>query len=357
MKKINLFLILLIPIISFCQEKVILVVDKNTKKPLTGVQIFLKEGSLISSTDNKGQFKLNISKEDNITIVIYKYGYDIIEYSLNSIPNKIELSEKQETLEEVVIKVRVQKKKYFKIKGYARSWQLKNGKLIKYGDALVEYLIPYKESNDDFATGIKDYVIQYRTFKIDSIKDKSRIINISFRDEFFNIRIPNRDVLTRRSYKDYSFKIRKEGVSDIFIDDLPIGYVKFKDSIPIEVSIDNKSKKESIKTSIGVSRFNELVFEKWSNKESKRFVKYLFKYNQKNIKTKLGNNDIETVNEIFITDIVYNSDKKTKKSKKAIDSDRSSYFENYWSKEMEKYPLPSYIKSQLTKVNEKKNKY
>ena len=34
MKKINLFLILLIPIISFCQEKVILAVDKNTKKPI-----------------------------------------------------------------------------------------------------------------------------------------------------------------------------------------------------------------------------------------------------------------------------------------------------------------------------------
>ena len=324
---------------------------------MIGVQIFSKEGSLISSTDNKGQFKLNISKEDNETIVVYKNGYEIVEYSLKSVPSKIELTEKQEILEEVVIKATVKKKKYFKIKGYARSWELKNKKLVKYGDALIEYLIPYKETNNDVVTGIKRYVTQYRTFKVDSIKDKSKIISFSSYNSFFDIKIPKRNVLKRQSYENYNFKIRKEGVSDIYINDLSVGYVEFKDSIPIEISVDGNPKKESVKNYIGTFSFNEKIIEKWSKKGNKRFIKYLFKYKQKNIKTKLGSNDIETVNEIFITDIAYNSGKKPKKNKRHIDKDRSYYFENYWSNEMEKHPLPSYIKNQLTKVNEKKNKY
>lgn len=358
MKILKLFLILF-PILSFCQEKVILTIDKETKEPLIGAQVFLKEGSLISNTDNNGKFKLNVLKKySNETIVIYKNGYNIVEYSLKNIPNKIELSEKQEILKEIIIRTKVKKKKYFKIKGYARSWQLKNKKLIKYGDALVEYLIPYKKTNNNFITGIKKYITQYRTFKVDSIKDKSKIISITLNnDYFFDIQIPKRNILKRQSYENYSFKTKKNGVSNIYINNLLIGYVIFKDSIPKEISINANPKKEIIKNSIGTFSFGEKNIEKWSKKNAKQFIKYLFKYNQKNVKTKLGNSDIETVNEIFITDIAYNSDKKPKKSKRYINKDKSYYFEDYWSKEIEKHPLPSYIKSQLTKVNEKKNKY
>jgi len=357
MKKLKLFLFF-IPLISFCQEKTIFIIDSDTKKPLIGVQVLSQEGSLLSSTDNKGQFKLIVSNENfKETLIIYKSGYEIIEYSLKNIPHKIELRQKNELLEEVVIKVKVKKPKYFKIKGYVRSWQLINKKLIKYGDAMVEYLIPYKESNNDVVTGIKKYVTQFRTFKIDSIKDKSRIISFSSYDYFFDTKIPKRDILKRNSYENYNIKTNENDISDIYKDDLLVGYVILKNSIPNEISIDENPKNENIKNALGTFTFGNKTLEKWANKGNKRFIKYFFRYNQKGLKTKLGIKNIETVNEVFITDFSYNSDKKPRKSKKHIDKDISYYFENFWSKEIQKHPLPSYIESQLIKVNENKNKY
>jgi hypothetical protein len=351
---------MLIPFLSFSQNT-ITVLDKKNKTPLIGVHILSKEGSFLLSTDNKGVVNIgNLEKAGIKDIIIYDPNYNLLEYKINKVPKIIYLEERKAVLlETITIKSKQKRKKYFIVHGYIRSWQLVNNKLIKYGDALVEYHIPYKKQKNGVVTGIKNYITGYRTFKTDSIKQKSRIISFSRKDNFLDYHIPRRNILIRQNYENYKIAKNKDSLYNIYKKNKKIGYVTYnKEKLPIRIIISENSKEnEEMK-----SRFWELSassknIEKWVGKDLERHLSYSSSSEKILIETKLGDKVVETINEIFINNKISYNLKKPKKSKRFLDIDRSFYIDEYWEKQILKHQLPSNIKKQLTSINENKNTY
>jgi hypothetical protein len=235
-----------------------------------------------------------------------------------------------------------------------------NNKLVKYGDALVEYQIPYENSNNDFDTGIKNYVKEYRTFKIDSIKQKSRIISISRFDNFLNNQIPKRDNLTRE-WKRFKLKQIKDSLFTIFEEDKNVGYsINDKKNKPSEINIGQSFEgEEAMKFLFWKFSGSHKNIEKWNGEGETRHLSYSFSSEKTLVETKTKGiyNAVETINEFFIDDKIIYNDKIPEKFKSHIDKDRSFYDTEYWKEQIIKHPLPSAISTQLINVNENKNTY
>ena len=364
-KKLSKNLILIIYFFSItlsAQINKVIVKDLMDKKPIYGIKFFSENGSLVGCSDLNGEFEIDksILKLSNInSLMINEFDYAPIVYKIEEIPKVIFLEKvKINKLDEVVI-VKKLSEKYFTIKGYLRSWKLINNKLVKYGDALLEFHIPYENTNNDFNTGIKNYALQYRTFRIDSIKQKSRIISIG-QDSFLDSFIPNRDLLTRGS-KRYKTEQKNDSLYSIFEENKNIGYaIKSKLNVVNEVKISEKYEgKEALKLLFWKFSGGYEGFEKWTTNNQTRHLSYLFSNEKTIIETRIKAkyNAIETINEIFIDDKIIYNDKKPIKSKKFIDKDRSYYNINYWKEEMKKHPLPKSIENQLLNINENKNNY
>lgn len=349
-----ILLFILIPFISFCQKSVT-ILDSESYEKIIDVQILSDDGALLFNTDINGTFTLSKTDDAIKKVVIYHPSYDIKEYDINEIPNKI-LLEKSKFIEldEVVVEGKRKKQKYFKVRGYARSWQLVNDKLVKYSDALIDYLIPFKKGDNDVSTGIKRYIISYRIFKIDTIKDKSKIISITFNnDSFFKTRIPIRNILQRQRYENYSLSKVNDTLSSVFKDEKKVGYVVYKNENPIKIGIEDSFSKE--KNSLGLKSRTKDV-EIWSDKETKHLL-YSYSNERVNINNKLVVKTVETVNEFFIDENISYDIKRPKKSKEFIRENKSYYESDYWSKEFKKHPLPINIETQLLKISEKENTF
>lgn len=46
--------------------------------------------------------------------------------------------------------------KYFTLRAYLRSWKLVNDKLVRYGDVIVDYQVPFERTNGGFHLGKKN---------------------------------------------------------------------------------------------------------------------------------------------------------------------------------------------------------
>jgi hypothetical protein len=352
---------LFFPTLIFSQNIKITFIDKLDKKPINGIQIFSENGSIIGNSNSKGEFELDksILKESGFkNLMVYNDNYLSVEYNIDEIPQIISLEKiKSYELEPVVI-IKKLSEKYYTIRGYFRSWQLVNNKLVKYGDGLIEYHIPYKNSNNDFDTGIKKYITEYRTFKIDSIKQKSRIISISSFDSYLDCQIPKRDILAR-GWKQYKTKLTKDNLHSIFEGEKNVGYVKYDknnnaDEINISESFEDSDAVKFLFWKFSASYTNT---EKWTGEDEFRHLNYSFISEKKIVKSKEKNNAVETNNEIFIDNNLIYNDKIPEKSKTYIDKDRSFYTSKYWDEQIKKHPLPSIINRQLLNVNENKNNY
>ena len=361
MKKNLLNLILFfIPVFITAQKSEILFLDETNNEPITGLQIFSQNGSFIANTNAKGIFELNIKilQQSGVkNILAYNTEYFSLEYSIKEIPPVIYLK-KNETIQlDDVTVIASNLSEYFTVKAYFRSWQLSNGELIKYGDGLVNYHLPYSEVESNFSTAIKSNFSAYRTFNGDAIKQKSRIISISSFDNYLSVtRIPKNDLL-KRSY--YNVKLFKEDFGSIYEDNKDIGFVIYdQEKNVVEINI-NKAFDEESSKKIVFWKFSgkSTQIEKWTGFGNTRHPSYLFKNSKKSVKKKGQYAYIETVTEVFIEDTIIDGKQKSENSKKNIDRDRSFYNTNYWTELLIKYPLPSEIKSQLTKVNENKNTY
>lgn len=351
---------LIFPIIFSGQVKTIKFLNKQDGKPIIGLQIFSETGSHLGNTNINGEFEFNLHllSQNNINnVTVYNTDYYDTEYNLNEIPSVIYLTKNVTQLKEVEIVARTSKK-YYTLKGYFRSWQLINGKLIKYGDGIVDYHIPYAAAVNDFNTGVKSYIKAFRTFKGDSTAQILKMVKAPPLDGYLNVtRIPKNDILKRDLR--HNTKYLNENTSEIFKDDKKIGYVIFdKSNIPVLISTaTNQDDVEEINYFGKITaKFSDV--EKWVGEGDTRHPVYIFS----NIKTngkleKDGKiNQIETITEIFIEDkIIYNDKKPDKYS--IIYRDKSFYNFNYWDELLLKYPLPKEIQTQLTKVNENKNIY
>jgi len=352
---------LLFPILIFSQSIKITFLDKLDKKPINGMQIFSENGSLIGNSNIKGEFEFDklILKESGVkNLMIYDENYLSVSYNISEIPQIIWLEKMKSYQLDPVVIIKKNSEKYFTIRGYFRSWQLVNNKLVKYGDGLIEYHIPYKNSNNDFDTGIKKYITEYRTFKIDSIKQKSRIIRISTFDTYLDCQIPKRDILAR-GWKQYTTELTKDSFHSIFEGKKNVGYVKYDENnnateINVSESFEDSDAVKFLFWKFSASYNNT---EKWTGKDEIRHLHYSFTSEKKIEKSKDKNNAVETINEIFIDDKLIYNDKIPEKSKTYIDKDRSFYNSKYWESQIKKHPLPSAINEQLINVNENKNNF
>lgn len=357
-------LLLSVPYFFYAQNTKIKILDALDEKPLNGIQFLSENGSSIGSSNLKGEFEfdLMIFQQYGIkSIMIYNSDYLPIEYKIDEIPNVVYL-EKSENYElKPVIIIKKLSEEYFTIKGYVRSWQLVNNKLVKYGDALIEYHIPYDTLKyNDFVTGIKTFAIEYRTFKTDSIKQKSRIISISRFDSYLNYQIPKKDNLTR-GWKQYKLKQVNDSIFSVFENEKNVGYaLKDKNNNVSEINVNQSFEgEEAIKFLFWKFSGSYKNIEKWVGIDETRHLSYLFSSEKTliKIKTEEKYNAVETINEIFIENKIIYNDKKPEKYKGYIDKDRSFYNTEYWKGQIKKHPLPSAISQQLINVNENKNNY
>lgn len=355
--------ILLMSLFLSSSNQNVLVVDKTDHTPIAGVEILSDEGSVLLNTDLNGMFNKSRLKEIGIKhVILYSPEHKLIDFKTENLPDTIFLEKREPIeLEGVTIVKSAKKEKYFTVRGYARSWKLTNNKLSRYGDAIIEYHIPYEKSNNDFATGIKNYITEYRTFKIDNIKQKSRVISISAYDGFFDCRIPIRDILERtKSYKNYTLENIKDSLYNIIEDKSIVGIAVLADNkYPAKINLVEEFRSDEVKKNI-FWKFSvgEKNTEVWTGEGEERHPLYLF-YNKKFIvNTKLGSASIEVVNEIFIEDIVINGNTIPDKSVRHIDIDRS-YYSNNKNLELKllEHPLPSNIEQQIRTTTENKNKF
>lgn len=356
------FALLVVPMFMVAQKSNILFLDQQSEEPIIGLQIFSENGSFVSNTNSKGVFELDIKmlQQGGVkSIIAYNTDYVSLEFELNEVPSLVYLK-KNEMIQLDPVTVSASKlSKYFTVKAYFRSWQLANGKLIKYGDGLVSYRMPYAEVEDNFNTGVKSYFSAYRTFKADAIKQKSRIISISsLLDDYLNVsRIPKNDLLKRSPY--YEVNLIKDGYGAIYDEGKQIGFTNFdENNVAEEINVHRAFEGEDSKKIVFWKISGKsTVIEKWTGVGEARHPNYLFNNYKKAVKSRDEFKYIETVTEIFIDDAIIDGDQKPENSKKFIDGDRSFYYANYWEELLKKYPLPSEIKSQLIEVNENKNIY
>ena len=346
------------------QKSKIKFLNEQNKKPIIGLQIFSENGSFIGSTDSMGEYELDIKllQQAQIkSILAYNTDYTSLEYMLSEIPPYIYLRKNDVIkLEPVVIKAH-SSKEYFTLKGFFRSWQLLNGKLVKYGDGQVIYQVPYALVENDFNTGVKNYFTNYRTFRVDSIKQKSRIISISTFDDYLAVStIPKNDLLKRGS-KQYNVNLLKDSYCLVYKDEKEVGFaIKDENNNFSEINISTGFEgNESTKILFWKISGKYKEIEKWVETGNARHPSYLFNSSKIVVKTRIEGkfNDLETITEIFIDEEFVNGAVKPEKYKTSIDKDRSFYNSKYWDEQLIKYPLPSAIKLQLTNVNENKNIY
>lgn len=346
---------------SFAQDVDITILNKSNNQRLVGVQVLSRDGGLLLSSNVNGQISRQLLIKTGInSIVIYDPDFEIMEYKIEDIPEVIYLVEKAaDQLEEVVINVRKKDNKYFKVRGYARSWQLSNGLLVKYGDAIIEYNIPYDNNGNDMATGIKKSIIAYRTFNTDSTKQKPWGLVISGYDPYFEVNIPSRDILKRQSYKEFNIEMNSDSIAIVFSENKNVGYVRYdENNAPIKINIiENINSEEEIKNIFFKYTYSSSDTEKWVGEGSERHLSYSFSSEKKIIESKLENTILETVNEIFIDDILTYFMDKPKNAKKHINKYLSYYKYEFWKEEIEKHPLPAYVEGQLINANENRNSY
>jgi hypothetical protein len=293
--------------------------------------------------------------------MVYDSNYLPIEYKINEIPNIIYLEQiRYYELEPVVI-VQKRHKKYYTLKGFFRSWQLVNGKLIKYGDGVIDYHMPYAEVKNDFDTGVKSYVTSYRTFKGDSLKQKLRFIKTPPLEGYLGVsHIPKNDALKRERYR-YVVKRSIDNTDEIYKEDKKIGFVVYdKNKNPSLINTSTNSEEdEVIKTPFQKVSGKWIEIEKWIGEGNRRHPIYIFYSGKTNTKTKIDGkqNSIETITEIFIDEDIIADDRKPEKYKTIINKDFSFYNTEYWKEQIKKHPLPSAINQQLINVNENKNSY
>ncbi|QPH39220.1 hypothetical protein [Pedobacter endophyticus] len=344
-------------------KKKIIILDKADNKPIKGISILTESGGLIGDTNEKGEFIFDKSffGELKITkIMIYSIDYQSVEFPIGILPNIIYVKKiKVNELDGVEIKAK-RINKYYILSAFVRSWKLVNNKVVRYGDAITDYQILFEGSKYPFRAQKNKYIRAFRNFKIDSIKAKSKVFSITFSDGFFNDDLPNGDRISS-SWSWYSTKKVKDSLYDVFDEGKNVGYAIFdKENFPVEINVTNDfDGDEALKIALWwkISGKSKNI-EKWTKTDNIRHPIYIFSDKKTLEKSHNGKiNEVETVTEIYLSDKIRFDWNKPIKYKANIDTDRSFYDKDYWTEEMKKHPLPSFILGQLGSINELENVY
>lgn len=112
LKGFRLFILLLLPLISFAQNKISGVITDANGKKLDRVEIFNKSTNTKTFTDKNGEFEINEKKSASFDFVFYKEGYAIVEQNSITTGSTITIVlNKITNLTEVIIRKQNQKLK------------------------------------------------------------------------------------------------------------------------------------------------------------------------------------------------------------------------------------------------------
>lgn len=361
MRKIVCLILLLSPYFISAQTSKLLILDRGAKKPVTGISVLTESGSLIGSTDEKGEFLFDPSSFDQLSIkklMFYNIDYQSAEVSVLSLPSVIYLDKiKDYNLKPVEVTTK-RTAKYFTLTAYVRSWKLVNDKLVRYGDANVDYQVPFEHSKHPFHLEKNKYIKEFRNFKIDSIKAKSKVVSISLNDNFMRLHLPAKDLIASM----YTAKKVKDSLYAVYDEDKNIGYAIYDEqSFPSEINVSRSFEgEEAIKIALwwkiaGKSK----NIEKWTGTGDTRHPVYLF--SDRKMLVRAGEkgkfNTEEIVTEIFVSDKIGYTDIVPAKYKTLVNIDQSFYNSAFWAEETKRHPLPGFIQEQLNTVKELGNIY
>jgi len=356
--------ILFSPSTVLAQQSKIVIQDKLDHRPLIGISMLSESGSLIASSNANGEIIFDLSSFaalGNDKVLFYNTDYQTVEMSIISLPTMVYLDKlNSHSLEAVEINAK-HVSKYFTLKAYVRSWKLVNDKLVRYGDAIVDYQVPFKRKKGFFHLENEKYIKAFRNFRIDDVKAKSRIVSVSAFDGYFADHLPNGDRLSS-SWSWYTTKKNQDSLHTVYDDGKSVGYAIFdRNNLPVEINVGSSFEgDEAIKIALwwkiaGKSK----NIEKWRGTGETRRPTYIFSNRKTLVKSKVKNehNTEETVTEIFIDDQIQYNAGIPEKYKKAVNIDQSFYSSDYWTEEIKRRPLSGFIQTQLNNVKELKNTY
>jgi hypothetical protein len=108
MKKRLLILIICLPAVwsyGYTQTLSATVYDATTKQAIAGVNVYLDGTSIHTTTNAHGQFRLNVEKQINTSLIISHVAYDLVSIAdpFTALPDKIYVKEKTNVLDEAVV--------------------------------------------------------------------------------------------------------------------------------------------------------------------------------------------------------------------------------------------------------------
>lgn len=166
---------LLLVLFSISGYAQIQIIDNETLKGISYVEVYSSNGDLIGLTDIDGFLEesiLNQIKKSKVKMVSFNHlAFDELEISTKNLLNasKIKLIPTNFDIDEILIKGTSTKNKYIGIKGFFRSYQINNDGIKYYMDGEVIYYCPLNNKNK-----IENHILSHRSFV-----EKSKKKNIS----------------------------------------------------------------------------------------------------------------------------------------------------------------------------------
>lgn len=155
------FVIGILTMISVLANAQIKVIDSLTQEPISGVNLYADNGSLLGATNIAGEVVLDSLKQEktvNLTFQHVAYSSLMVPFSEVKTMGKIKIVPRSIKIDEVAIGDR-SKADYVVLKGYFRNLTLLNDKMGYFVDGIISYYIPLKNKKEKVRFILKEYRI------------------------------------------------------------------------------------------------------------------------------------------------------------------------------------------------------
>lgn len=151
-------ILMMISVLINAQIKVI---DSLTQEPISGVNLYADNGSLLGATNIAGEVVLDSLKQEktaNLTFQHVAYSSSMVPFSEVKTMGKIKMVPRSIKIDEVAIGDQ-SKADYVVLKGYFRNLALLNNKMGYFIDGIIAYYIPLKNKKEKVRFILKEYRI------------------------------------------------------------------------------------------------------------------------------------------------------------------------------------------------------
>ncbi|WP_286735834.1 MULTISPECIES: hypothetical protein [Sphingobacterium] len=168
------FIIGILTMISVLTNAQIKVIDSLTQEPISGVNLYADNGSLLGATNIAGEAVLDSLKQEktvNLTFQHVAYSSLMVPFSEVKTMGKIKMVPRSIKIDEVAIGDRT-KADYVVLKGYFRNLALLNSKMGYFVDGTIAYYIPLKNKKEKVRFILKEYRIFENKVATQDLADK-----------------------------------------------------------------------------------------------------------------------------------------------------------------------------------------